>query len=305
MNPNANTLITFTISDLVEGTDYDAYCALDDLVSDKIDFYTSRVINSTIATEITGKSVKLVTTFDAAANVRCVVLDAGSDTPSTTQIFNGQDATGTSAARLSPSAAMSTAGTPFVVDYSNLSPGQPYDAYCVQTPSLAADKVSFTTNSVIDQPTIVENFGTSVTISTKFSTAGLIGCVVIASGASPPTASAILDRSVTDPKGDFPTKTYTNANVQHQILYTRLVPGIDYDAYCEMDGVLSNVLSFTAKPLVKEDPVEVRNTGNVVKYKVTFTSTGDVKCELRDYSTPSPPSRPADATIFTSNSQPA
>ena len=171
---------------------------------------------------------------------------------------------------------MSTAGTPFVVDYSNLSPGQPYDAYCVQTPSLAADKVSFTTNSVIDQPTIVENFGTSVTIS-KFSTAGLIGCVVIASGASPPTASAILDRSVTDPKGDFPTKTYTNANVQHQILYTRLVPGIDYDAYCEMDGVLSNVLSFTAKPLVKEDPVEVRNTGNVVKYKVTFTSTGDVK----------------------------
>ena len=65
MNPNANTLITFTISDLVEGTDYDAYCALDDLVSDKIDFYTSRVINSTIATEITGKSVKLVTTFDA------------------------------------------------------------------------------------------------------------------------------------------------------------------------------------------------------------------------------------------------
>ena len=33
----------FSIYNLLEGVDYDVYCALDDLVSDKLDMYTRRV----------------------------------------------------------------------------------------------------------------------------------------------------------------------------------------------------------------------------------------------------------------------
>ena len=85
----ANVVEIYSIYNLLEGVDYDVYCALDDLVSDKLDIYTSRVINHTIATEITGTTVKLITTFDAAQYVRCIILYDGSDTPSATQIYNG------------------------------------------------------------------------------------------------------------------------------------------------------------------------------------------------------------------------
>ena len=244
----ANVVEIYSIYNLLEGVDYDVYCALDDLVSDKLDIYTSRVISHTIATEITGTTVKLITTFDAAQYVRCIILYFGSDTPSAAQIYNGNDASGNPALKASLASAMSIAGTPHTVTIDSLSPGQQYDAYCAQTQSLASHRVSFTTNFVVKQPSILENTGTGIRLLTSFSSNGFVRCAVTKSGSEPPLASEILDGSVSGVIGEFPTKQYVDGWSDYKLWYKGLVPGTAYNLSCAMNFTKSTRIQFVAMP---------------------------------------------------------
>ena len=61
--------VTFTVFNLNPGVYYDAYCAYDDIVSNKIDVYTSKVLEQPSVVKISSQSLKISTMFDAPGNV--------------------------------------------------------------------------------------------------------------------------------------------------------------------------------------------------------------------------------------------
>ena len=221
-----------------------------------------------------------------------------SDTPSAAQIYNGHDASGNPALKASPASVMSIAGTPHTVTIDGLSPGQQYDAYCAQTESLASQKVSFTTNFVVKQPSILENTGTGIRLSTSFSSNGFVRCAVTKSGSEPLLASEILDGSVSGVIGEYPTKQYVDGWSDYKLWYKGLVPGTVYNLSCAMNFTKSTTIQFVAVPLLVKNPIEIQNTGNNYSFNVTFASTGAVKCSIQSYTSVTPPARETDALIF-------
>ena len=177
----------------------------------------------------------------------------------------------------------------------SLSPGQQYDAYCAQTQSLASHRVSFTTNFVVKQPSILENTGTGIRLLTSFSSNGFVRCAVTKSGSVPPLASEILDGSVSGVIGEFPTKQYVDGWSDYKLWYKGLVPGTAYNLSCAMKFTKSTRIQFVAMPLLVKNPKEVQNTGNNYSFNVTFASTGAVKCSIQSYTGVTPPARDADA----------
>ena len=193
---------------------------------------------------------------------------------------------------------MSIAGTPHTVTIDGLSPGQQYDAYCAQTQSLASQKVSFTTNFVVKQPSILENTGTGIRLSTSFSSNGFVRCAVTKSGSEPLLASEILDGSVSGVIGEYPTKQYVDGWSDYKLWYKGLVPGTAYNLSCAMNFTKSTTIQFVAIPLLVKNPIEIQNTGKNYSFNVTFASTGAVKCSIQSYTGVSPPARETDALIF-------
>jgi hypothetical protein len=271
---------TFRHSDLTSGRLYKVYCALGDLVTSEVQFYSSSVRESAHVHEYGSSSVTTKVIFGANESSRCIVLPSGSPVPNSEHIVKGLNIFGTQTAHLT------SLDTRYTKTVSGLSENTNYDVHCAQPLTVSSFTFQTAPQNILTSDLVPSDAkGTSVKLSITFSSTGTYSCAVVTKG-STATAANILDGTVGGKIGAGATGTAVGG-ASVDLVYNNLFPGSIYDAYCAQGSLLSNQASFETDAILK--PLKLEKFYDAEpRVSITFLKAGFVRCVALETAAASP-----------------
>jgi hypothetical protein len=269
-----------SITGLVGGTEYDAYCAAaGGSLSSKLDFFTSGFTAQPSLSAAQATQMTLTLTSALSENVRCVLVLTGDAAPTVANVQNGQ-ANGGSAAQANPAYASATAGSPLSYAITGLAADTKYDAYCVTQAGMLSNVATVATSGFKNDPAAKTGGYAAAQITVTFQSHNTenVRCVAMADGASAPTGAAI-NAGNAGHQGTSPVAASATGGSDKDVVFTGLTAATAYDVYC---ATASNVVSakhdcfasgFSAQPAKATD-----SAGTSITVSVTPTVSENVRC---------------------------
>ena len=272
--------LSITIGGLTSATAYDVYCATAaGLLSNKIDIYTSGfTVQPTKSSDTAGTEIGIAFTVTLAERVTCVVVLDGAAAPSAAEVNAETGYGGTAVAGKAYKTASALSSD--TLSISGLAIATAYDVYCATASATLANKHDMHTSGFTVQPSAVSIQGSQVVASFTVTLAENVRCIVLASGATAPTATEV--NAGTGNGGAAPVSNPAaagaNALSTSTITTAGLSPATDYDLYCATAaGVLATRHDFFSSGFSVQ-PAQVSISSSTIVVSATLTQTENVRC---------------------------